>query len=190
MSKIIRKVYHTLKPFLSFLLNEQKVLDNKQLLERIFAIADKYMSSPLEVEWREKIISLSTSQAKYDTIKKLIGDRLKEDYEVKKFEMEFVVGLLYPKLDAHVSAQTNHLLKSPFNFHHDSQKLSVPLIDVASFDVDKCILLSDIQPGISIENVKGNSPYSLGDYLRNFEKFLKNLEIDANNNKKDFTNSF
>ena len=36
------------------------------------------------------------------------------------FLYEIVIGLLYPKIDAHVSAQTNHLLKCPFNIHSGS----------------------------------------------------------------------
>lgn len=38
------------------------------------------------------------------------------------FLYEIVIGLLYPKIDAHVSAGTNHLLKCPFNIHSGSGK--------------------------------------------------------------------
>lgn len=42
--------------------------------------------------------------------------------KVMGFTYEIIIGLLYPKIDAHVSAQTNHLLKGPFNIHSSTGK--------------------------------------------------------------------
>jgi hypothetical protein len=57
---------------------------------------------------------MSNETEKYQAIKLLIERNPKKDFEVRNFDIEFVVGLLYPKIDAHVSAQINHLLKAPF----------------------------------------------------------------------------
>ncbi len=142
------------------------------------------MSSPVDEDTMSHIFAMSNETEKYQAIKLLIERNPKKDFEVRNFDIEFVVGLLYPKIDAHVSAQINHLLKAPFNVHHDSMKLSVPLIDVVNFDVNNCITLEDLAQAQSNnpDLIKGKSRYSLGDYLRYFEKFCANLEkVDEQN---------
>lgn len=53
--------------------------------------------------------------------------------------MEFILGCLYPKIDSHVSAQVNHLLKCPFNIHHSSMKVSLPIENMDKFDINSCV---------------------------------------------------
>lgn len=80
------------------------------------------------------------------------------------------------------------MLKAPFNIHHDSLKLSVPMIDVKNFDVDNCITLADMLGDYTnINQIKGTSKYSLGDYIRYFEKFCDQLEKDDQNVASDLS---
>jgi len=81
------------------------------------------------------------------------------------FTYEIVIGLLYPKIDAHVSAQTNHLLKGPFNIHSATGLVSVPLSDVAGFDYTKCPTVQQL-----LQNSKLLDPY-----METFKRFLKEL---------------
>ena len=190
MSNLKRKVFSILKPYLGFLLDEQKVIDSLEHLSRIILIAEKYMTTSLEGHIKAQLEHLGSSRERYESICRLIVERLKPDFEFRKFEIEFIVGMLYPKLDAHVSAQTNHLLKAPFNVHHDSQKLSVPMIDVKNFDVERCIMLEDLDCSKNINEIKGRSVYSLGDYVKHFEKFVNGLETACKLENREETHEF
>ena len=64
--------------------------------------------------------------------------------QLEKFHMEFVVGFLYPKIDSNVSAQINHLLKCPFNIHHASMKVSLPIANMDNFDIDSCVSIEKL----------------------------------------------
>lgn len=93
---------------------------------------------------------------------------LKRKDHSKIWEMvkkELTIGLLYPKIDSHVSAQANHLLKCPFNVHHDTGKLSLPILDVENFDVNNCLTIFDV-----LENKTRIEPY-----LEAFDAFCKPL---------------
>lgn len=93
-----------------------------------------------------------------------------------KFEREIVLGLMYPKLDAHVSAQTNHLLKCPFNIHKGTGKVSVPLVDFENFKMSEVPHIVDV--------INDNSGKVMGPWIKIFDGFCHNLyekEIKLNN---------
>jgi DNA primase small subunit len=75
------------------------------------------------------------SQQTYSRIKKFLKDNGLGKSEVM-FMKEIVIGLMYPKIDSHVSAQTNHLLKCPFNVHSSTGMISVPIDDFDNFSLD------------------------------------------------------
>lgn len=62
------------------------------------------MTSEVELTIKNKIFEIPNQTEKYNVLCDLVWERLKPEYEFYKFDMEFVVGLLYPKIDAHVSA--------------------------------------------------------------------------------------
>lgn len=126
---------------------------------------------------RDDIYKIPNPDVKLQEIMIRIQNNLRPYFEVHKFEMEFVVGLLYPKLDFHVSASTNHLLKAPFNIHASSFALSVPLIDVKNFDITNCINIFDLTQGPDpLNRPKGKLGHSFMDYVREMETFCRRLE--------------
>ena len=114
----------------------------------------------------DDILKLKNSYERWEKICGLFNLKRKE--QAKIFEMvkkELTIGLLYPKIDSHVSAQANHLLKCPFNVHHDTGKLSLPILDVENFDVNTCLTIFDV-----LENKDRLEPY-----LKAFDEFCKPL---------------
>ena len=86
--------------------------------------------------------------------------------------MEIIVGFLYPKIDSHVSAQLNHLLKCPFNIHHDSMKVSLPIANMNTFDIDSCVTVDKLVG----KNDSDKGPKEFKKALKHFEIFLKKLK--------------
>lgn len=120
----------------------------------------------------EPVLKKVTSQERWLAIQELFQKK-KDKSSLKIWGMikrELTIGLLYPKIDAHVSAQTNHLLKCPFNVHHATGKLSLPILDIENFDVQKCPTIFD-----ALEN-KG----ILENYLTEFDKFCEGITKSAN----------
>lgn len=109
----------------------------------------------------------------WNAIQKLLGTVFKASSggnACMGFLYEIVIGLLYPKIDAHVSAQTNHLLKCPFNIHSGSGLISIPLDDVKGFNIELCPTVQQI-----LQNRRLLEPY-----MKTFQEFLDKL----NGNKK------
>lgn len=170
------------------MLYTQNVLGERKRFDRIVNIAEKYVvqkgntkpdpNEPVFNEKvRERIFAISNPETKLEEIKRMISMHLRPSFEVQKFDMEFIVGLLYPKIDFHVSASTNHLLKAPFNIHSSSLALSVPLIDVKNFDIKNCMLLRDlVHDNDAFNTPKGRLHHTFMDYIRNFEKWCDVLE--------------
>jgi len=80
-------------------------------------------------------------------------------------QRELTLGLLYPKIDSHVSAQVNHLLKCPFNVHHETGLLSLPLLDVRNFKIDQTPNIIDVL----------SNPSLMDPYLDAFDAFCARL---------------
>lgn len=85
--------------------------------------------------------------------------------------MEFVIGFLYPKLDSNVSAQLNHLLKCPFNIHRSSHKVSLPIVNMHTFDIDSCVTVDKLL--LEMQNPSEDHQFLRS--LEHFKKFIKNL---------------
>lgn len=120
----------------------------------------------------ESILKKEKSEERWQAIQELFG-RKKDKNGIKIWGMlkrELTIGLLYPKIDAHVSAQTNHLLKCPFNVHHATGKLSLPILDIENFDVQKCPTIFD-----ALENKD-----LLKNYLAAFDKFCEGITKTTN----------
>lgn len=185
------------------MLRTQRVLEERGRFDRIVNIAEKYVARPgasqakegvsrpmkiedkiidpvFTLEIRDRIFAIPDPDLKMKAILDVIDRNLKKGFERIKFEMEFIVGLLYPKIDYQVSATTNHLLKAPFNIHASSMALSVPLIDVASFDIKNCLDLNDLTDDSNpATKMKGRLKHSFADYVSQMERFCEELEKEA-----------
>lgn len=180
-----RRSYDILKKYFDFLLKDQKFFKIPANRERVTRIFKRHFNKdstsednkPLtnqaftrDLEKAYEIIEIcdvngdgldfweNITQALVD-LKKYFGRK------IMGFTYEIIIGLLYPKIDAHVSAQTNHLLKGPFNIHSSTGLISVPLDDVAGFDITKCP---------SVQQLLQNKDLLIP-YQKTFNKFLKKI---------------
>lgn len=88
---------------------------------------------------------------------------------------EFMMYILYPRLDENVTIQIGHLLKGPFCVHPKTGYISVPMsIDLMQkFSFDK---IPKVDYLIEYENKDENEIFF--EYINYFENFVKNLNDD------------
>ena len=188
---VLIEVYNILVGFKSFLISEQRILDDEKIWNQSCNIVERYTEVGITPEERERVFSFDDQNRKFnflisefekvETIEEFTEKLKKEDKKktywpkelrLRKFKMEFILGYLYPKIDSHVSAQVNHLLKSPFNIHHATMNVSLPIVNMDDFDIDSCYkvdrLLSEM-----VSN-KLDNPFTKS--LAHFEEFVKKLE--------------
>lgn len=178
---LLVEAYHKLKEYTSFLLDEQKILCRPNIYEQVISIAERYLERPLSTEELDEITNIGfdngTRQYKYivSLILKKDGENGAEEAKAKKFEMEIILGYLYPKIDSHVSAQVNHLLKAPFNIHHASMNISVPIMDIDKFNIENASSVYEI---LKKEAETGKNP--IAEYISYFKNFCQMCEKDDN----------
>ncbi|KAG7399013.1 hypothetical protein PHYBOEH_009904 [Phytophthora boehmeriae] len=104
--------------------------------------------------------------------------------ELRTCLQEVVLAYLYPRLDANVSKQRNHLLKSPFAVHPKTGRVCVP-IDVSSmekFNPFKVPTLGQLHEELDSDK----STTSMNKYVDFFESsFLKPLAVAAKRKERD-----
>jgi DNA primase small subunit len=104
--------------------------------------------------------------------------------ELRTCLQEIVLAYLYPRLDANVSKQRNHLLKSPFAVHPKTGRVCVP-IDVdsmESFDPFKVPTLGQLHEELDSDK----ATTSMSKYVDFFEaSFLKPLAAAAKRKERD-----
>ena len=166
---------------------EQQFLANDGNAERIFKVYKRNMikglanpKSTFKItfnhnqfnsldNFEKAYMKLATSEERYQMLMEAQWEGNKEFNEcLEDFKYEIVIGLLYPKIDAHVSAQTNHLLKCPFNVHSGTGKMSVPIEDVLTFDYNSVPMVNEIV----------GKQRTLDEYLNTFDKFCKKIETE------------
>jgi DNA primase small subunit len=88
------------------------------------------------------------------------GDQRKRNlYELRTCIQEIVLSYLYPRLDANVSKQRNHLLKSPFAVHPKTGRVCVPVnaAAVEEFDPFTVPTLGQLQDELNNNTTKEGS---------------------------------
>lgn len=152
-------------------IEDQQYLANDSHLDKVFQVIKsicEYVKDDGKKGQFEKMIEnvkrIETSEGRWTKIQELFqGKEHKRTWSM--IEKELTLGLLYPKIDAHVSAQTNHLLKCPFNVHHATGKLSLPILDIENFDVSRCPTIFD-----ALEDKSMMEPY-----YKAFDKFCEQI---------------
>lgn len=153
------------------------VIQAPDRLERILTVAEKYTNGPIPDQAKDILLSTSNQEDRFNQLLDVVGQDLKPGVQLSTFEIEFVVGLMYPKLDIDVTAQVNHLLKMPFNIHSDTLNICVPIFDFKSFNPEECLNLEDFVKGTSdYWSIKGRASYSFGHHLMYFDKFRRRLD--------------
>lgn len=164
-----------MQPYLEELvIEEQQYLEKDENLEKIFSVIMSICVFKKETEKKnllelsyQAIKEISGSKARWYHLKSLFKKNKQDNSLWAAIEKELTIGLLYPKIDSHVSAQANHLLKCPFNVHHDTGKLSLPILDIENFDVNKCPTIFD-----ALEN---GGEEMMKPYLEAFDRFCEPL---------------
>ena len=161
-------------------LNEQKILETDKGKELLLKIIKLYFG----------IFDYTRIERILKNNKKNSGEKFKEvEKELKKCQQilesnldtntfstescinEFILSLLYPKLDANVTTQTSHLLKSPFSIHESTGNIAVPMSmeQLENFSFENIPNIKNIIEG----DIKNKERFN--DYLKFFEKFVENL---------------
>ena len=174
---LLFEAYEKLKDYTSFLLDEQRILSRPNIYEQVITIVERYLDRSLTQDEHDNLNRLDNDHAtqKFKYLVSLIAKEENGADKSNKFKIEFVLGYLYPKIDSHVSAQVNHLLKAPFNIHHASMNISVPIMDIDSFNIENASSVSDI---LRKEAESGKNP--IAEYIAFFKNFCQLCEKDIN----------
>ena len=104
---------------------------------------------------------------------KIINNNFNSDYfSVDACINEFIMFIVYPRLDSNVTIQLNHLLKGPFSVHPTTGYISIPMsIELLEkLNLDK---IPKVDYLIESKNKKENEIFS--QYIKFFENFVKNI---------------
>eukprot|EP00437_Effrenium_voratum_P040148 CAMPEP_0181470632 /NCGR_PEP_ID=MMETSP1110-20121109/38655_1 /TAXON_ID=174948 /ORGANISM="Symbiodinium sp., Strain CCMP421" /LENGTH=465 /DNA_ID=CAMNT_0023595617 /DNA_START=50 /DNA_END=1447 /DNA_ORIENTATION=- len=108
------------------------------------------------------------------------ADSWKQKAEAKVFLKDVTVQYAYPRLDANVTKQINHLLKSPFVVHPKTGRVCVPIDPDRLDDFDPAKVPTIGRLVEELHRTQDVSKTSLRQYLHYFETgFLQKLEATS-----------
>jgi len=187
---LARKSYEELrKSFTEIVIEDQRLFESEshvtkvlEFLRERFGVGDDGLRSIQKLISRSNAMESDTFFKKLEEeIEKIASTANLDSRRNKKksYPMEeLVLYFMYPRIDINVSKGMNHLLKSPFCVHPKSKKISVPLLDVKTFNPDTVPKIGDLiterEDGYLIVNEKPLKPYV--DY---FQMFVDNLEQET-----------
>ncbi|OQR91020.1 DNA primase small subunit [Achlya hypogyna] len=126
-----------------------------------------------QAKWTELKSAIQT--AINDKKRKLADDRRRN---LRTCVAEIVLAYLYPRLDANVSKQRNHLLKSPFAVHPKTGRVCVPIDPrkIEAFDPETVPTLADLERQLNGEDTPHVQRFA--DYVKFFDaKFLHPIQL-------------
>lgn len=138
---------------------DSKLYDFKQEFKRPYKGKNYEYQSEISLEVYKQILNFFTLHPEISDIQ-------------PKLKMEIVIGLMYPKIDFHVSAQTNHLLKCPFNIHSGTGLLSIPIDDFDNFKISDVPYVQDV---VAYQKKKGWKHPNFKRFLDYFDGFCEKL---------------
>ena len=115
------------------------------------------------------------SKGKYIQLKKELDEYGERDKDRNRSDIiikDFMLNILYPRLDINVSKHINHLLKSPFCIHPKTGMVSVPLDErsIVEFDVNKIPTIHEIVN----DDKHGQTNKKFSAYKEIFNRFVLN----------------
>ena len=178
------------KHFEAVILEDQDFLAESQQRDKVLQmIPDESLRQTIHHQWTQQHNSNATSQEMWKMFLSLWSKHenalagKKTKHFLKHLPSEIKFQLLFPRLDANVSMQTNHLLKSPFCIHPATWKVCVPLRveDIFAFNPANGPSLSQLIGEID-ESEAGNAQNdivktSLKPYYDLFSKFVSKLVL-------------
>lgn len=160
------------------ILKDEKIKTNlKNIITLYFSLIDmNYIEEVLE----KNMNSLNKMKKIYEFLQK--GESiLKSKNQIHYFNAEaclneFMMLILYPRLDGNVTRQFNHLLKGPFCVHPETGYISVPLsIELMEkFSLDKIPKVDYLL----YDDLINQDKISFEEYIKFFHKFVDNLSKD------------
>jgi len=167
----------------------KSIIDSQHLMET--EESTELMLSIMGLENDEDFTPVTTMDnktglQKWEWLKKKVNSKNKARGAVKNALQMAVFTYCYPRLDANVSKQLNHLLKSPFCVHPKTGRVCVPIDPslAEEFDPSSVPTLNQLhdelnaQPLSKDKNVKSWQGTSLQPHIEHFEKFVKVLQED------------
>ena len=175
--ELLIEAYDKLKEYTNFLLDEQKILSRSTIYEQVIGIVERYCDRPLTDDEQGELNKIGKENANrvFKYLVSLIEKSEEGSIKSNKFKIEFVLGYLYPKIDSHVSAQVNHLLKAPFNIHHASMNISLPIMDIEKFNIENASSVHEI---LKKEAETGRNP--IAEYISFFKNFCQLCDKNDN----------
>ncbi|KAI9268076.1 hypothetical protein BDA99DRAFT_551089 [Phascolomyces articulosus] len=180
--------------FGSLVLGEQEVLDTPESWNKVLDfINDADIKNDLNDQWNE-----SPSRSGIDKWQDLRNElERKKRPDRESVARDLIFQYTYPRLDDKVSVQINHLLKSPFCVHPKTQRVCVPINPEVceKFDPLAVPTLSKLSEELNTYDAKDHNDSdrkipdykktSLRPYIEIFEKFVNNLIIEKQREKRD-----
>jgi len=173
-----------MKNYFFEIVKEQDILKDEKIKKNLKNIITLYFSL-IDMNYIEEVLeknmnSLNKMKKIYEFLQK--GESiLKSKNQIHYFNAEaclneFMMLILYPRLDGNVTRQFNHLLKGPFCVHPETGYISVPLsIELMEkFSLDKIPKVDYLL----YDDLINQDKISFEEYIKFFHKFVDNLSKD------------
>ncbi|KAI8393421.1 eukaryotic and archaeal DNA primase small subunit [Radiomyces spectabilis] len=183
--------------FVPLLLEKQGILETQESWSKVLAILpDADMRNTLDAKWTEEPGRSGIS--KWEDLRQALtkGDK-KKAAEGENIARDIIFQYCYPRLDDKVSIQINHLLKSPFCVHPKTHRVCVP-IPMDSPEIFDPLTVPTLQSlsqelneynrrhmGDTERKLPDYEKTSLKPYMEIFKKFVNNLLLDVQREKRD-----
>jgi len=173
-----------MKNYFFEIVKEQDILKDEKIKKNLKNIITLYFSL-IDMNYIEEVLeknmnSLNKMKKIYEFLQK--GESiLKSKNQIHYFNAEaclneFMMLILYPRLDGNVTRQFNHLLKGPFCVHPETGYISVPLsIELMEkFSLDKIPKVDYLL----YDDLINQDKISFEEHIKFFHKFVDNLSKD------------
>ncbi|OQS03361.1 DNA primase small subunit [Thraustotheca clavata] len=192
----LERAYSILEPmFYDVILSEsgQDILGSPDSWSKLLEmVPDEELRSNLHNKW---LNNSSPPRAKWSELKAsveaIIKDKKRKINDERRRNLrtclaEIVLAYLYPRLDANVSKQRNHLLKSPFAVHPKTGRVCVPIDarKIDDFDPMQVPTLLDLERELNAPDDKKNAQ-TFANYVKFFESsFIQPIQRSLIKQKK------